>query len=290
MLASRNGGDEPAIAPLRAEMEELGADVTIAACDVADPDSLRNLIAAIPATRPLTTVVHAAGILHDATTENLTAKHLASVLHPKAAGAWNLHEITTSLPPVELIFFSSTTGVLGNPGQGNYGAANAYLDALAAHRHASGLPTTSIAWGLWEHPAGMARTLSQADLDRMARTGILPLPAQQALTLFDAIRSSGLPNAIAIQLNDNALRTLDSPSMAPRTIDSPSTVPRPLRGLASASRRPRPAPGRARSRRTARLNGPGASPPCPPASSLKFSPTWCESRRQRYWGTASRPS
>ncbi|MFI9815519.1 type I polyketide synthase [Saccharothrix variisporea] len=182
---------------LAAELTALGADVTVAACDVADRDALAKLLA----DHPVRAVVHAAGVLDDGVVGSLTPDRLDTVLRPKVDGAANLHE----LADVDaFVLFSSAAGVLGGPGQANYAAANAYLDALAEHRRATGKPAVSLAWGRWEQ-AGMADRMSEADRRRMARSGIDALSEAEGLALLDA--ALGASGALApIKLDHRVLR------------------------------------------------------------------------------------
>ncbi|MGO4758261.1 beta-ketoacyl reductase, partial [Streptomyces sp. 2MCAF27] len=147
LLASRRGPDAPGATELGAELAELGAEVTVRACDSGDRAALADLIARIPTGHPLTGVVHAAGVLDDATVSSLTPRHLDTALTPKADAAFHLHELTRHAQLRAFVLFSSAAGVLGAAGQGNYAAANAFLDALAEHRRAQGLPALSLAWG-----------------------------------------------------------------------------------------------------------------------------------------------
>ncbi|MFI0411707.1 SDR family NAD(P)-dependent oxidoreductase [Actinomadura sp. 3N508] len=200
LLTGRRGPDAPGARELQQHLEGLGANVTIAACDAADPGELARLLAAIPEDRPLKTVVHAAGVLRDALLENQTPEHLDAVFRPKVDAAWNLHEQTKDLDLDAFVLFSSASGVLGTPGQANYAAANTYLDALATHRRHAGLPATSIAWGLWEQ-AGMGESLSEADRARLARTGVHPLTTEQGLALFDATLATDRAELVAIAVS-----------------------------------------------------------------------------------------
>ncbi|TPQ23051.1 beta-ketoacyl reductase, partial [Streptomyces sporangiiformans] len=149
LLVSRRGQEAPGAGELAAELAELGVRVTVAACDVADRAAVEALLAEACAEVPLTAVVHAAGVVDDGVVESLTPERVAGVLRPKADAAWVLHEVTRDMDLSAFVLFSSFAGVLGNPGQANYAAANAYLDALAGYRRAHGLPATSVAWGPW---------------------------------------------------------------------------------------------------------------------------------------------
>ncbi|THA71788.1 SDR family NAD(P)-dependent oxidoreductase [Streptomyces sp. A0958] len=199
LLVSRRGADAPGAAELCAELRELGAEVTVAACDVADRDALAAALAGVP----LTGVVHLAGVLDDTLIASLTPESLDTVLRAKADAALHLHELTRDLELSAFVLFSSATGVLGVPGQANYGAANALLDALATHRTAHALPARSLAWGLWA--SGMSGTLTDADLQRMSRTGIGALTSAYGLDLFDRALTVDAPVVLPIRLD---VRTL----------------------------------------------------------------------------------
>ncbi|MFF7459761.1 SDR family NAD(P)-dependent oxidoreductase, partial [Kitasatospora sp. NPDC008115] len=213
LLTSRSGPNAEGADQLRKELTDLGAHITITACDTADPDQLTTLLADIPAEHPLTAVIHTAGALADATVENLTPEQLDTVLLPKADAAWNLHHQTRHLDLAAFILYSSAAGTLGNPGQANYAAANTFLDALAHHRQALGLPATSLAWGLWEQSSSLTGHLNTNDHARINRTGIAPLTTTDALALFDHTLTTPQPHYLTARLNTTALR--NNPDLPP---------------------------------------------------------------------------
>ncbi|MES4908498.1 type I polyketide synthase [Streptomyces sp. NPDC000395] len=206
LLTSRRGLDAPGAVELRAELAALGAEVSVVACDVADRGAVAGLLAGIPAEHPLTAVVHTAGVLDDGVVGALTPERLSTVLRPKVDAAWHLHELTRDLDLAAFVMFSSLAGVSGAAGQGNYAAANAFLDALAAHRAAHGRVATSLAWGAWEQSTGMTGTLDGAELRRSARTGLPPLSVAQGLALFDAAAPLRHPNPVPVRMNMATLR------------------------------------------------------------------------------------
>ncbi|MFE2598983.1 type I polyketide synthase [Streptomyces sp. NPDC059396] len=242
LLVSRRGDSAPGAAELRAELLDLGAEeVRFAACDTADRDQLAALLGTVPAERPLTGIVHTAGVLDDTTVEALTPKRLDAVLRPKADAAWHLHELTRDLPLSAFVLYSSVAGLLGTAGQANYAAGNTFLDALAAHRRALGLPGTSLAWGLWAESSALSGHLAEADLRRLARSGLRPLATDDALALFDAVPATGEALLAVTRLDTAALRAsgeLPSPLLrglvrtAPKRAASTAAEPAAGPGLA----------------------------------------------------------
>ncbi|MFI6982155.1 SDR family NAD(P)-dependent oxidoreductase [Embleya sp. NPDC050154] len=220
LLLSRRGADAPGAAELAAELRESGAEVAFAAADVGDRTALAEVLAAIAPEHPLTGVVHAAGVLDDGVIESLTPDRIDAVFRAKVDAAVHLDELTADADLAMFVLFSSAAGTFGGPGQANYAAANAFLDALAERRHARGLPGVSLAWGLWAQSTGMTGHLSEGDLRRMARGGLIPLTTEQGLALLDA--------ALA----------LDEPALVPTRLDlstpreaATSATPHLLRGL-----------------------------------------------------------
>jgi polyketide synthase 12 len=205
LLVSRRGPAADGVPELARELDALGATTRVAACDVADRDQLAELIRSLE--RPLTAVVHAAGVLDDGLVDTLTAEQLERVMRPKLDAALHLHELTADAELSAFVLFSSVAALMGSPGQANYAAANAFLDALAATRRAAGLVASSLAWGLWADSTGMTGELGTAGFARLERMGVGALPAELGLELFD--RTLGLDEAllVPVRLDRGALRT-----------------------------------------------------------------------------------
>ncbi|WP_405084867.1 SDR family NAD(P)-dependent oxidoreductase [Microbispora sp. NBC_01389] len=202
VLAGRSGAAADGAEKLAAELAELGAEAVIVAADLGDRDAVAGLLAA----RPVTAVVHAAGALDDGVVASLTPERLDAVFRAKVDAASHLHELTRDLDLTAFVLFSSAAGVLGAAGQGNYAAANAFLDALAAHRRALGLPATSVAWGMWEETSGLTGGLGEQDRRRMAASGVVPLTSAQGLALLDAAVALGEPAPVAARFDLAVLR------------------------------------------------------------------------------------
>ncbi|MFI2478727.1 SDR family NAD(P)-dependent oxidoreductase [Nocardia xishanensis] len=208
LLTSRRGPDAPGAAELRAELIGLGAEARIVACDASDRESVAELLARIPAEHPLTGIVHTAGVLDDGVIGSLTPERISSVLAPKTDAAVHLHELTEGMRLSAFVLFSSAAGAIGAPGQGNYAAANAALDALAAYRRARGLPAVSIGWGLWAESSGLTGHLDAGDVARLTRGGFAAIGTEQALELFDTAIRAEYVHVLATQVDTTALRTL----------------------------------------------------------------------------------
>ena len=204
LLVSRRGLAAGGTAELVAELEGLGVRVRVAACDVAERDQVAELIGSLE--RPLTAVVHAAGVLDDGLVGSLTAGQVERVMRPKVDAAVHLDELTAGMELSAFVLFSSVAALIGSPGQGNYAAANAGLDALAARRRAAGRPAVSLAWGLWAQATGMTGGLEQAQLGRLERMGIGALSTDLGLELFDQARRLDAALMVPVQLDLAALR------------------------------------------------------------------------------------
>ncbi|MGW0608878.1 SDR family NAD(P)-dependent oxidoreductase, partial [Streptomyces sp. NPDC002640] len=206
LLTSRRGLAADGAGRLAEELSALGAQVTVAACDAADRDALAALLDGIPEAHPLTAVVHTAGVTDDGVVESQTAERLATVLRPKVDAAWNLHELTRERKVAAFVLYSSFAGTVGNAGQTTYAAGNAFLDALAHHRRALGLPAVSLAWGLWAGESRITDTLGEADRARLHRSGVAALSKEEGLTLFDTALASDAALSVPVRLDLGALR------------------------------------------------------------------------------------
>ncbi|WP_371523114.1 type I polyketide synthase [Kitasatospora sp. NBC_01300] len=222
LLTGRRGPHAPGADALRASLAERGAQVRIVACDAADRARLAELIEQCDP--PLTAVVHAAGVLDDGALAALSPERLAAVLRPKADAAWHLHELTRDRGLTAFVLFSSVSGVLGRAGQGNYAAANSFLDALAQYRAAGGLPAVSLAWGMWGHDAGMAAQLTDGVGHPRPDDVVRAFTPAQGLALFDAALRTGAPVLAPVLLDRAALRA------------AAGQLPAPLRDLARHGR------------------------------------------------------
>ena len=215
LLVSRAGMAAEGAGGLQSALQELGCEVRVAACDVADRDQVAALVASVDQEHPLTAVVHAAGVLDDGAIESLDGERLGRVLAPKVDGAINLLELTKGLGLAEFIVFSSVAGTLGSAGQGSYAAANTFLDALAAHARSRGLPGRSLAFGAWERATGMTGGMSDSDRGRLGRLGIAPLSDREGLELIDLARSIDQSLLVPVALDAAALRAQARAGMLP---------------------------------------------------------------------------
>nr|AXL06108.1 polyketide synthase [uncultured bacterium] len=212
VLVSRRGRDADGATELLAELTGQGATVAVVACDVSD----RDQVAAVLAEHRPASVVHTAGVLDDGVLNALTPERLATVFAPKVDAIRHLDELTREMDLDAFVVFSSASGVFGSGGQGNYAAANAFLDAAVARRRAAGLPGVSLAWGLWEQTDGMTAHLAGADQARMSRGGVLAMTPTEGMDLFDAAVGTGRALVVPVKLDLRASR---------------GTVPHLLRGL-----------------------------------------------------------
>jgi len=249
-LLSRRGPGAPGVGELQERLAQLGCAATAVACDAGDRDALAAVLASIDADHPLTAVVHAAGTLDNGMVESFDAARLDGVMRPKAAAARWLDELTVGHDLAAFVLFSSVAATFSHPGQGNYAAANAYLDALAQRRRAAGLPASAVAWGLWGTGSGMATRLSKEDIDVLAAdTGQRVLPADRALALLDVAIGHREALLVATTLDLGVLRAQARSGVLPALLSD--LVQAPARG-----RRPARAAGGSLAARLAGTDSP----------------------------------
>jgi acyl carrier protein len=243
LLVSRRGPNAVGVKELVEDLEALGCEARVAACDVSDSEQLATLLKSLE--HPLTAVIHAAGVLDDGMIESLTSQQLERVMRPKVRAALRLHELTAGMELSAFVLFSSVAALVGSPGQANYAAANAVLDALAQKRQAEGLPGSSLAWGLWADAGGMTGKLDETDLARFKRMGLEPLSTDLGLDLFDQAQRLGPALLVPVRLDLAALRARARAGMLPallrglvhapmRRIDTDMTLAERLAGVQEA--------------------------------------------------------
>ncbi|SDN50550.1 type I polyketide synthase [Allokutzneria albata] len=206
ILVGRRGLSAPGAVELRDELTDLGAEVSVVACDVSDPEAVAVVLKEVPDEHPLTAVVHTAGVLDDGVFDALTPERIDTVFRAKVDAAVNLYELVKDIDLAAFVLFSSIAGVVGGAGQANYAAANGFLDAYAKSLRAKGFPAQSHAWGLWAERSGMTGKLDSADMQRAARSGIAPMTTEEALGLFDAALRSAHGAVIPARLDPTALK------------------------------------------------------------------------------------
>ncbi len=215
LLTSRRGPDAPGAAELTASLAESGCEATIVACDMSDRAALERALAEIPAERPLTAVFHTAGVLDDGVIPSLDAQRLRRVMAPKLDAAIHLDELTRGAELSEFVLFSSAAGTLGTPGQGNYAAANTFLDGLARRRRADGLPAMSLAFGLWERGTGMTSHLSADGEMRAGPLDMVPMPDELGMGLIETARALDQPLLVPMRLDLGAVQARAAAGLLP---------------------------------------------------------------------------
>ena len=225
VLAGRSGGSAAAAETI-ARLEAKGARLEIVAADVAERQDVASVLKRIQDTMPpLTGIVHAAGVLDDGLLDEQTTARFASVMAPKVNGAWNLHCLTKSLPIDWFVCFGSLSGLLGSAGQGNYSAANAWMDALMHDRRSQGLPGISIDWGPWAS-VGMAANLDAARRRRIEAKGLQCIPVSKAL--------SALAYALRLDSAQVTIAAVDWRKFVERSPSVPSCLTRFVRAAAGS--------------------------------------------------------
>ena len=262
LLAARRGPETPGAEELIGELAELGCEARAVACDVSNREELETLLASIPAEHPLGALVHCAGVLDDGLIADLTPERLDAVLAAKADAAWHLHELTAETELSHFLLYSSIAAGLESPGQGNYAAANAFLDALATKRRSEGLPATAIAWGPWASETEMTAALGEADRTRLARLGLEPFEAEEGLANLDAAMGQERGSLLAVRLLRPVLARHARSGLLPPILSNlvPASRTRPA-GTGSLARRLAELPEAEREGRSSPWSQ-SRSPPC----------------------------
>ena len=200
VLMGRRAPDPKAKAVLD-ELSRGGVRIAIEQCDVSDEAelnaSLNRLSTSMPALRG---VVHAAGVLDDGILEQQTWSRFAGVMAAKVRGAWNLHRLTLPYELDFFVLFSAAASLIGSSGQGNYAAANAFMDGLAHHRKSKGLPALSINWGAWAE-VGMAARLAKKDAERWTNRGLRPIQLDEGMAKLGEMLVSSRAQIVAVPID-----------------------------------------------------------------------------------------
>ncbi|NEQ40110.1 MAG: SDR family NAD(P)-dependent oxidoreductase [Okeania sp. SIO3I5] len=172
------------------ELEAAGASVSVLLGDISTKESVMKILEGISTSLPpLKGIIHAAGVLDDGVLQKMTWEKFTKVMAPKVSGTWYLHQLTQDLPLDFFVCFSSMASMLGNFGQGNYAAANGFMDAIANYRRGQGLPGLSINWGAWA-TAGMAARLAREHQNRMQSSGVMAIEAESGMLALGSLLSS----------------------------------------------------------------------------------------------------
>jgi epothilone polyketide synthase D len=200
VLVGRSGAASPAQQAAVAALEESGARVTVAKADVADRAQLEQVLCEVAASGiPLRGVVHAAGLLDDGMLLQQSPARFRAVMAPKVQGALHLDALTRETPLDFFVLYASGAGLFGSPGQGNYAAANTFLDALAHHRRAEGLPALSIDWGLFAE-VGLAAAQENRG-ERLVSRGMRSLTVDEGLSALGRLLDSDRGQVGVVPLN-----------------------------------------------------------------------------------------
>jgi NADPH:quinone reductase-like Zn-dependent oxidoreductase/acyl carrier protein len=200
VLTGRTGAEAPGAKEFIAEMSAAGTEVTAVAADVGAEEGVEAIFGAVTVSRrPLKGIFHLAMVLDDALLDSLTPERFRSVLAPKALGAWLLHERSLDCPLDAFVMFSSASSVFGNPAQGNYAAANAFLDALAQQRRALGLPALAVNWGVLGGEGYVARNEKVAEY--LSRQGTESLSPSEVTALLETFLDSAATQMLALRVD-----------------------------------------------------------------------------------------
>ncbi|NEP51000.1 MAG: SDR family NAD(P)-dependent oxidoreductase, partial [Moorea sp. SIO3C2] len=199
VLASRRGVSTPEVQEEVRQLEQKGTEVLVVRADVAQQEDVAHLLATCP--QPLRGIIHAAGVLDDGVLQQQSWERFEKVMAPKVAGSWNLHHLTKDLPLDFFICFSSAASITGMVGQGNYIAANTFLDAIAHYRRTLNLPALCVNWGAWGQ-VGMAAKLSSEQQLRLAAQGIDFITYPEGFQLLGQLMAQDVSQVTVLPMTD----------------------------------------------------------------------------------------
>jgi NADPH:quinone reductase-like Zn-dependent oxidoreductase/SAM-dependent methyltransferase/acyl carrier protein len=206
VLSSRNGASTPEAETFVHSLRDRKVTVQIVKADAGSPNDIARLLAEIRRrAQPLRGIFHLAMFIDDAPLAALNRERMASVIGPKALGAWLLHQGTRDIALDCFVMFSSISSIFGNPAQGNYAAANAFLDSLAHHRQALGLSALTINWGVLGGEGYVARNERVAEF--LAKQGVRELSPGEVLSIVESSLRAGSPQVAAIRVDWAKWRT-----------------------------------------------------------------------------------
>ena len=200
---------------------QRGATIRVERADVSDPVAVDAMLARLDRELPpLGGVIHSVGVLSDGALTNQSWERFETVLWPKILGAWHLHRATANRDLDLFVLFSSRVGVMGNPGQANHAAANAFLDQLAGHRRALGLPGQAIAWGAWSEIGEAAEQRERIERQRAALGGRWFTP-QQGLRALDRLVRQDVTTAVVMAMDWSVFKAevKDRPAFLDEVLD-----------------------------------------------------------------------
>ena len=230
VLNARRAPGESAAAAVE-KLRGRGVEVRVELADVTDGEAVTGLLSRVEAeSPPLGGVIHSVGVLSDGAVGNLDWGRFEEVLWPKVLGAWRLHRATVDRDLDLFVLFSSAAGVFGNAGQANYAAANAFLDQLARHRRALGLPGQAIAWGAWSE-IGMAAAGSSRVAERLEEGAVRSLRPEQGLAALSRLVGADVGTSVVVAVDWSAL------PLHPPLLEEVAPLPRPAEGGASLAPR-----------------------------------------------------
>ena len=200
VLTSRSGAATPDAEAFVQNLRERGVEVRVVRADVGSAEDVVRLVAEIrEGDHPLRGVFHLAMVIDDAPLASLTRERMRNVMAPKSHGAWLLHKETRGMELDCFVMFSSVSSIFGNPAQGNYAAANAFLDSLAHHRRALGLPALTVNWGVLGGEGYVARNERVAEF--LARQGTTPISPGEVVALLESFLATGIAQVMAIRVD-----------------------------------------------------------------------------------------